>query len=288
MISAVIDQQASDDSERAMPDRDLVEKTISGEERIAWLTLNRPEKKNALSADLMRQLISHIKEINQDPNIRVIVLSGNGDSFCSGLDLYDLRAEHKRERRWGQGGNTQEIVQLLRLSPQITIAAVQGYCLGGGLVLANGCDLAVATETAQLGMPEILRGSYGAVATPTLFHAGLPTKLAFQIQLTGRNLNGLEAARVGLVSQAVPESDLKTTVANLAGEIASRHRITLAHAKIAAYAAMDLPFVQALQVDELVSHRMRYYMDPLDDVDNYLNSQKGGTNRSYKKPNAND
>jgi enoyl-CoA hydratase/carnithine racemase len=269
-----------------MDPKRLVEKTLDTAARIAWLTLNRPEKKNALSRDLMKVLIDDIKEISDSKDFRVIVLSANGDSFCSGLDLHDLRAEHQTERRWGQGGSTQEIVQLLRAAPQITIAAVQGYCLGGGLFLSNACDLTVAADTAKLGMPEILRGSYGAVATPTLFQSGLPAKVAFRIQLTGRNLTGIEAARVGLVSDVVPEANLPQTVKELATEIASRHRVTLAHAKIAAYAAMDLPFVQAMQTDELVSHRMRYYMDPLDDVQGYLKSQKGGGNLAYKKPDA--
>jgi enoyl-CoA hydratase/carnithine racemase len=269
-----------------MEEKRLIEKRLDPETRIAWLTLNRPEKKNALSRDLMKTLIDDLKEIADSKDFRVIVLSAHGDTFCAGLDLLDLRSEHETERRWGQGGSTQEIVHLLRGAPQITIAAVQGYCLGGGLVLSNACDLAVAADTAKLGMPEVLRGSYGAVATPTLFLSGLPAKVAFRIQLTGRNLTGIEAARVGLVSDVVPEADLAQTVKDLATEIASRHRVTLAHAKIAAYAAMDLPFAQAMQTDEMVSHRMRYYMDPLDDVQGYLKSQKGGGDLHYKKPDA--
>ena len=262
----------------------LIEKTISAEDHIAWLTLNRPEKKNALSAALMDTLIADLKEISENQDIRVIVLSAAGDSFCSGLDLYDLQADHQRPHRWGRGGSTPEIVHLLRTAPQITIAAVQGYCLGGGLVLVNACDLAIAADTAKLGMPEILRGSYGAVATPTLFQSGLPNKIAFHIQLTGRNLSGTEAANCGLVSQAVPAADLKSTFETLAHDIAKRHPVTLAHAKIAAYSARDLPFQQAMQVDELVSHRMRFYMNPLSDVESYLSSQKGGSNMDYKRP----
>jgi enoyl-CoA hydratase/carnithine racemase len=264
----------------------LVLKRLSTKDHVAWLTLNRPEKKNARSEALMDRLIADLKEISDDPEIRVIVLSAAGDSFCSGLDLYDLRSDNTREHRWGRPGSTREIVHLLRAAPQVTIAAVQGYCLGGGLVLANGCDLAIAADTAKLGMPEVLRGSYGAVATPTLFHSGLPNKLAFYIQLTGRNLDGAEAARVGLVSQVVPEKDLQNAVRALALEIGQRHRVTLAHAKIAAYTERDLPFHQAMQADELISHRMRYYMDPLDDVKSYLKSQKGGGSLDYKKPDA--
>lgn len=262
----------------------LVEKRLAPERHIAWLTLNRPEKKNALSNALMAELIADIKEISARTDIKAIVLGANGDSFCSGLDLYDLRDVNSREQRWGEGGSTREIAHLLRTAPQITIAAIQGWCLGGGLVLANACDLAVAAENARLGMPEILRGSYGAVATPTLFKAGLPNKIAFRMSLTGRNLNGIESFACGLVSHVVPEDRVRSEADAIAADIAKRHRVPLAHAKIAAYAARDLPFDQAMQVDELVSHRMRYYMDPLADVENYLKSQQGGGDLGYKRP----
>jgi enoyl-CoA hydratase/carnithine racemase len=170
--------------------------------------------------------------------------------------------------------------------PQITIASVQGWCLGGGLALLNACDLGIAAEDAKIGMPEVLRGSYGEVATPTLFHTKIPLKVAFYISLTGRNLSGVEAARVGLLSQVVPANELEATVKQLAEEIASRHRVTLTHAKIAGYTEVDLPFSQAMAADELIGHRQRFYMDPLNDVDKYLNSQKGGGSLDYKKPDA--
>jgi trans-feruloyl-CoA hydratase/vanillin synthase len=123
-------------------------------------------------------------------------------------------------------------------------------------------------------MPEILRGSYGRSATPTLFHSRIPIKQAFFIQLTGRNLSGTEAARMGLVSQAVPKDELHSYVRTLAKEIASRNAVALEHAKIAAYTELDLPFDLAVKADEAISHRMRFYTDPLADVDGYLKSQK--------------
>jgi enoyl-CoA hydratase/carnithine racemase len=265
----------------------LVLKHYEEEGRIAWLTLNRAAKKNALSTDLMSQLIGHLREIQDDKGVRVVVLSGAGDSFCSGLDLHDLRRSHQEGRRWGsQGATTFEIVRIFRMMPQVVLASVHGWCLGGGLALVAGSDLAIASETAQLGMPEIIRGSYGAVATPTLFHSGLPAKVAFDIQLTGQNLSGVEAARVGLVSRVVPAEQLSSTTMAMARGIAQRHPTALAHAKIAAYMQKDLPFIQALQVDELVRDRMRRFMDPLDDVNAYLKSQKHGTNPGYKKPDA--
>jgi trans-feruloyl-CoA hydratase/vanillin synthase len=251
---------------------------------VAWLTLNRPEKKNAMSRTLMGEMIGVLKELRDNDKIRCIVTIGAGNSYSSGLDLYDLRESWKRKRRWEEGGSTYEIVKLLRACPQVTVAAVNGWCLGGGLALLNGHDLAVAGESAMFGMPEIIRGSYGAVATSTLFHSGIPLKKAFYIQLTGRNLTAAEAERVGLVSQVVPDDQLMSSVEQLAKEIGSRNAATLESAKIAAYMEKDMDFDTALRIDDLVSHRMRYYTNPLSDVEGYLHSQKGGGSTRYVKP----
>ena len=268
-----------------MARKPLIRKRLSVKDRIAWLTLNRPEKKNALSEALMDELIAALRQIRDDRRFRCIVLQAEGDTFSAGLDLYDLRKRHGESWRWDQGG-LREILPLMKSAPQITIAAVKGWCLGGGLVLMNACELAVAADDARIGMPEIIRGSHGSVATPTLFQSGVPAKTAFYVQLTGRNLSGEEAARVGLVSQSVPPGALNRTVRELALEIASRHPAALEHAKLAAYAALDLPRDMGIQVDEFVSHRLRAHANPTGNVEDYLKSQKGGSNRGYVKPDA--
>src|ERR687896_174784 len=226
---------------------------VDEEAGVAWLTFNRPEKKNALSQRLMIEMVEVLKELSDNDKIKCIVTAGSGDSYSSGLDLYDLRENWKRKRPWDQAGSTYEIVRLLRNMPQVTVAAVRGWCLGGGLALTNGHDLCIAAESAKFGMPEVIRGSYGATATPTLFHSGIPFKKAFYIQLTGRYLSGEEAERAGLVSKVVSEKDLMQFVDELAREIGSRNPVTLEHAKIAAYTEMDLDFETALKTDDLVS-----------------------------------
>ena len=256
----------------------LVICTIDEDARRAELILNRPDKKNALSIALLGELEDAIAQVKENDKIRCIVLTGAGDTFSAGRDLYDMRDSQAAAGRWGETrGQTVGIVQALRAAPQITIASVHGYCLGGGMVLMNGCDLAIAADDAQIGMPEILRGSYGRTATPTLFHSGIPTKQAFLIQLTGRNISGAEAARMGLVSQAVPAAKLDNAVDDLAREIAALNPVALEHAKIAAYTEMDLPFDLALKADDAISHRLRFHTDPLADVEGYLKSQKRET-----------
>jgi enoyl-CoA hydratase/carnithine racemase len=266
-----------------MSDTSALIKRVSEEEGIAWLTLNRPERKNALSKALMAEIIDCLKELRENNRIRCIVTTGAGDSFCSGLDLYDLRESWRRKRRWEEGGTAREIITLLRNCPQVTIAAINGYCLGGGMCLLNGHDIAFAADNARIGMPEVIRGSYGAIATPTLFQSGIPSKKAFYIQLSSENLTAEEAEKLGLVSKVVPQAQLMEAANQFARMIASRDPVTLEHAKIAAYVTKDLDFNRALQVDDLVSHRQKFYTDPLNDVEEYLRSQKGGGRLTYTK-----
>ncbi len=258
----------------------LILEKISEDEGVAWLTFNRQEKKNALSRALLAELAGCLKELRGNEKIRCIVTMGAGDSYTSGRDLKDMKEQTSRRRKYVEE-SAADIVLLLRSCPQVTIAAVKGYCLGGGISLLNGHDLAVAADNAIFGMPEVIRGSYGATATPSLFHLGIPTKKAFYIQLTGRNLSGEEAERIGLVSKAVPEKDFIPFVEKLALEIGNRNPATLEHAKIASYLEKDLDFNRALIVDDLVAHRMRYYTNPLGDVEGYLKSQKGGGSLAY-------
>jgi len=255
----------------------VLEKIDEGQ-GIAWLTLNRPEKKNALNTTLLGELGDSLTALAHNDKIRCIVTTGAGDSYSSGRDIREMRDQYGHRRRWLEHEGVAEIVTIMRKLPQVTIAAVKGYCLGGGMALMNGHELAVAADTAKFGMPEILRGSYGATATPTLFHSGVSTKKAFYIQLTGRHLSGEEAERAGLVSKVVPEKDLMPFVEELAREIASRNPISLEHAKIAGYTMKDLDFDTALKADDLIAHRMRTYTNPLRNVDDYLHSQKGGGN----------
>ena len=266
-----------------MPDNKLIAANVDENIGIAWLALNRPEKKNALSIALLAELADVLRAMADNDKIRCIVTTGAGDSYSSGRDLYDMRGQDNRRRTRGLGG-VAEIVDIMRKLPQVTVASVRGWCLGGGLALINGHDLVITADSAKFGMPEIIRGSYGATATPSLFHAGIPFKKAFFISLTGRNLSGIEAERIGLVSQVVAETELDGYVETLAKELASRNGATLENAKIAAYMQKDMPFDMALKADDLVQHRLRYYTNPLSDVEGYLHSQKGGGTVKYKKP----
>ena len=150
----------------------------------------------------------------------------------------------------------------------------------------NCHDLVFAADDAQLGMPEILRGSFGQLVTSTLLHAQIPIKKLAFIQLVGRNITGAEADRLGIVSQALPTAQLESTTVQIAREIASRHLAPLEHAKIAVQIGRDLSLADAIKLDQLVGSRLRHAMDPTGEVETYLESQKGGPNLGYKRSDA--
>jgi len=251
---------------------------------VARIIFNRPEKRNAVNGQLVDDVMSALEEIRADREINVVITKGNGPSYCSGLDLYYLRAQNEEPPAdWDKFSPTAVMFEAVRNFAKVTIAQVHGYCLGGGLALMNSHDLVIAADNAQIGMPEILRGSFGQMATSTLFHAGVPMKKAALIQLGGQNITGAEADRLGLVSMAVAEAELETVTLKLAQEIASRHPAALANAKIAVQMGRDLSLPQAMRLDQLVGARQRLMVDPLGQVGEYLSSQKGGPNPGYRR-----
>jgi enoyl-CoA hydratase/carnithine racemase len=252
---------------------------------VARITLNRPDKRNCLNAPLVEAFFDSLDIIRDDPELKVVVTRGAGPVFSSGLDLNFLRSVSTgKPRDWDRPTPTIQLAEALRNFPRVTIAQVHGYCLGGALGIMNMHDLVFAADDAQLGMPEVLRGSFGQLVTSTLLHGRIPIKKVALIQLVGRNISGAEADRMGVVSQSVPAAELERTVTGIAREIASRHLSPLQHAKIAVQLGRDLSLSQALQIDQLVGARQRQVMDPTGDIENYLQSQKGGPNVDYKRP----
>ena len=252
---------------------------------VARVVLNRPHKRNAWTAALVEGFFEALEIVRADRELKAVITKGAGPCFSSGLDLHFLKSVSSGPLLdWDRPTLTIRLAEAIRAFPRVMIAQVHGYCLGGALGIMNCHDLVFAAEDAQLGMPEILRGSFGQLVTSTLIHGRIPIKKVALLQLVGRNLTGIEADRLGLVSQAVPAAELERTVNGIAREIASRHLATLEHAKIAVQMDRDLSLSQAIQLDMLVGARKQSAMDPTGDVDSYLDSQKGGPNLSYKRP----
>jgi enoyl-CoA hydratase/carnithine racemase len=251
---------------------------------VARVVLNRPDKRNSLNEPLVAAWFEALDIVRADRDVKVVITKGAGICFSSGLDLHFLRKVSEESRDWDRPTPTVQMAEMLRGFPRIVIAQVHGYCLGGALGIMNCHDLVFAAGDAQFGMPEILRGSFGQLVTSTLVHGGVPIKKVALMQLVGRNISGAEADRWGIISQALPAAELEATVTSIAREIASRHLAPLEHAKITVQMGRDLSLSQAIQLDQLVSARMRRVLDPTGHVDSYLQSQKGGPNLEYKRP----
>jgi L-alanine-DL-glutamate epimerase-like enolase superfamily enzyme/enoyl-CoA hydratase/carnithine racemase len=213
-----------------------------GDSGVAKIVLNRPEKRNALSHELIGAFMEALDEIRADDTIHAVITAANGPVFSAGLDLHDVASRYaSRLEDWDRATLATRLYETVRTFPRILIAQVHGYCLGGAVALLSAHDLAIAASDAQIGKPEIIRGSFGQNVTAALLHAGLPFKKVALLQLSGRNWSGAEADRLGLVSASVERSELESFTLTLAREIASRHPAVLAHAKIAVHLGRDLP-----------------------------------------------
>ena len=196
---------------------------------IARLTLERPEALNALNRDMAAALEDSLGRLERARDVSVVVLSGRGRAFCAGNDIAEMPALSPDEaealsQRW------QDIMDRFARLPQITIAAVRGYALGGGCMLAAAQDLRIAETGAKFGLPEITLGfnpSYGIARLLDVVGGGH----ARELLLTGRTIDAAEALRMGLVTRVVPDGTLEHAAANFAAEVARHPRGGLAATK---------------------------------------------------------
>ena len=208
---------------------------------VARIILNRPEKRNCWNRALCNAFIDSLDIIRADKALKVVITKGAGSVYSSGLDLNFLReVSNGPLLDWDRPNLTIQIAESLRAFPRIMIAQVHGYCLGGALGIMNCHDLVFAAEDAQLGMPEVLRGSFGQLVTATLMHSGLPIKKLSLIALGGRNVSGKEADALGIISQAVPAEKLEEHTVAIARDISSRHIAPLECHKITVQMGRDL------------------------------------------------
>ena len=191
---------------------------------VATLTMNRPEKLNAMNLTLQREIVAAMHEAEDDPSVRVILLRGSGRAFSSG---YDVAPSDPSEAQHRRTDNIREDIQRLRgvgarwaeiwnLSKPV-IAVVHGYCLAGGTDLAQHCDLIIAAEDATFGFPAVR-----AMGSPPthMWVYNLGPQWAKYLLLTGDSIAGRTAERLGLVFKAVPAADLDREARELAGRIA--------------------------------------------------------------------
>lgn len=193
---------------------DVVEFSIA--DSIATVRLNRPEKLNAVSWEMRVRLFEIIEQVEDDPAIRVTILTGSGDrAFCAGADLTEMsRGSAKRPSALGGFAG---FVRHDRAKP--VIAAVNGLAYGGGFEIVLACDMAVACERAVFALPEVRRGILAGGGGALRLSRMLPPALARELLLTGSSMSAAEALRWGLVNRVVPAAQLSETAAELAGSV---------------------------------------------------------------------
>jgi len=189
---------------------------MSADDRIAILTLNRPNKRNAFNASLLATLTETMIRLDGDPTVRAMVLTGAGKIFCAGMDLAEF-AQGGGEKIVFDGGIV-DLVRRERCTP--VIAAVRGAALAGGFEIMLACDLAVVAEDARLGLPEaaigLIAGAGGVAHLPTR----IPAALAREILLTGKPISAQRAYEAGLVNRVTATDDVLPTAIALAEQIA--------------------------------------------------------------------
>lgn len=218
------------------------------DEAIATLVINRPDKHNALSVGVRRALLDAFARCSSDPDVRVIVVTGAGEkAFVAGADIAEFATRTPVDQY--RAMREPSPLEAIERSPKPVIAAINGYCLGGGLELAMACDFRIASDRARFGQPEInlgiIPGGGGTQRLPRLVGLGQ----AMRMILTGEPMDAAEALRVGLVQEVVSGPALMARVRDVALTIASKSPVALAAAKEATRASLQTPLAEGLRVE---------------------------------------
>jgi methylglutaconyl-CoA hydratase len=197
---------------------------------VLWLTLNRPEVRNALNHALIDALHAAMDRADLDAEVRVVALNGAGPDFCAGADLSELLASADRTPAENEHDALRlgSLLSRLRRCPRPVVALVHGRALAGGAGLATACDIALVTESSRVGYPEIQRGFVPAMVM-TILRRLVGEKVAFDLVATGRLVEGGEAVRLGLATRVEPDADFDARSRDLLGRLAmsSASAITL-------------------------------------------------------------
>jgi len=214
--------------------------------RVGVVLMNRPQQLNALSGELMDAVVGALRELDADPEIRAVVLGGSERAFAAGADINELAAGTPVSLYTGARLSRWDEIRGLRTP---VVAAVSGFCLGGGCELAMLCDLIVASETARFGQPEINLGVLpGAGGTQRLTRA-VGKAIAMDMILTGRTLSAREALAFGLVARVVAKEAWLTEAKRVAAEIAAKGPVSVRLAKEAIDAAFETPLGAGVELE---------------------------------------
>jgi enoyl-CoA hydratase/carnithine racemase len=242
------------------------------DETIAYVTMNRPNKRNALSLDHMRELAGCLDTIGEARETQVVVLRGAGPAFCAGHDLSEMVDRNPAFYRdlFDVCCELMETVQTIR---QPVIAQVQGVATAAGCQLAATCDLVVASEDARFATPGVKIGLFCSTPMVALSRA-IGQKRAMQMLLTGEFISAEEALTEGLVNKVVPAEELETTTRKLAGQIAEASPLVIGVGKGAFYRQLEMPIEQAYAYTKEVMSFNATFADAQEGICAFLEKRK--------------
>ena len=254
-----------------MDTRNLAEPLLlrRDEAGIAWLTLNRPAQRNALSLDLMAALQAALDAIAKEAGTKVVVIAGAGPGFCAGHDLRELRADPSRQFYERTFRDCSKLMQTIVALSKPVIARVHGIATAAGCQLVATCDLAVAAETARFATPGVNIGLFCSTPMVALTRA-VHRKAAMEMLLTGDLIDAARARDLGLVNRIVPEAKLDAEVTALARQIAEKSALTVKTGKEAFYHQAELPLTDAYAYASEVMTRNMLARDAEEGIDAFL------------------
>jgi enoyl-CoA hydratase/carnithine racemase len=222
--------------------------TFEVQQRVARITLNRPEQLNALSFAMREELSEAFDTCAADAGVRAVLITGSGRAFCAGIDLADGSFEEapiESVEARTRGDFRAKLTGLGKPS----VAAVQGFCLGGGCELALCCDIRIAAEDAQFGQPEINLGSTPAGGATQRLPRIIGAGRALEWLLTGERIPAAEAYRVGLANRVVPVTELDANAFELAVKLAAKAPLAVKYMRESVYRGLDLPIDDGLRLE---------------------------------------
>lgn len=236
--------------------------TTETSDGVYTITLNRPEKRNAIDTPMVEELLQCLEHADLSTDVRVVAIRGKGKDFCAGADLKELlaSADFPSERNAENALHLGEVFIRIRKLPQPVVAVVHGRALAGGCGLATACDVVLARSDAQFGYPEITRGFVPAMVM-TMLRRAVGEKTAFDLVATGRLLSAADAERLGLISRSISPSAFESEVADMLRGFAGNSASALALIKKQLYELEGRTFEESIRLGAEVNALARSTLD---------------------------
>ena len=221
------------------PDLEQVQVAVNG--HVATVTLNRPEQRNPLSATMLRDLASALRWCQQDPDVRVVILTGAGRSFCAGADLTSFDGDMSHLERFRSRDLFVELFLLMAELGKPILGRINGHALAGGLGLACACDLLVAVDTATFGLPEINVGIW-PMMIQAILSRNIPRKVLLEMEMLGDRWTATQLQSVGVINRVVPHDQLDPAVNEIAEQLAKKSPVAMRLGRDSFYRQQDMDF----------------------------------------------